>query len=273
MSVVAIVPARLASKRFPRKVLADHTGRPLVQHVVDRVLDSEAVDRVVVGADHEEIRDALERFDTEVVLTSPDHPNGTSRIAEAATLLGLADDDTIVNVQGDEPEIDPGAICAVVDALQASDAPMATMGVHMDDCREADSPNIVKVVTTADQTRALYFSRARIPFDRVGDAVERLVDARPIRHLGLYAYRRSFLPVYIGLEPTIGPLLALFVVGMNGSGTTMLSTVTPSPSSMVKRKSIWLTFAKSAPEPTAENSSKDTSWMPAASIVSVKPCW
>ncbi len=202
MSVVAIVPARLASKRFPRKVLANHTGRPLVQHVVDRVLDSDAVDRVVVAADHEEIREALQRFKTEVVLTSPEHPNGTSRIAEAASLLGLGDHDVVVNVQGDEPEIDPGAVRSVVDALLRGDAPMATLGVRMDDCREAESPNVVKVVTTSDMSRALYFSRARIPLDRDGDAVERLSDARPIRHLGLYAYRRSFLPVYVGLAPT-----------------------------------------------------------------------
>ena len=131
MSVVAIVPARLASKRFPRKVLANHTGRPLVQHVVDRVLDSDAVDRVVVAADHEEIREALQRFKTEVVLPSPEHPNGTSRIAEAASLLGLGDHDVVVNVQGDEPEIDPGAVRSVVDALLRGDAPMATLGVWM----------------------------------------------------------------------------------------------------------------------------------------------
>ncbi|MFG0294021.1 MAG: 3-deoxy-manno-octulosonate cytidylyltransferase [Phycisphaerales bacterium JB050] len=202
MSVVAIVPARLASKRFPRKVLADHTGRPLVQHVVDRVLGSGVVDRVVVAADHTEIRDALDRFGTEVVLTDPDHANGTSRLAEAASLLRLSSDDLVVNVQGDEPEMDPGAVRAVVGAIRGSDCPMATVGVRMGDCREADSPHVVKVVTTADGSRALYFSRARIPHDRDGDAPERLSDARPIRHLGLYAYRRSFLPTYLSLSPT-----------------------------------------------------------------------
>ncbi len=202
MSVVAIVPARLASTRFPRKVLADRTGRPLVQHVVERVIGSGVVDRVVVAADHAEIRDALDRFGTEVVLTDPEHPNGTSRLAEAADLLGLAADDLVVNVQGDEPEMDPTAVREVVRALRESDCPMATVGVRLDDCREAESPHVVKVVTTADGARALYFSRARVPHDRDGDASERLPDARPIRHLGLYAYRRSFLPVYLSLRPT-----------------------------------------------------------------------
>lgn len=202
MSVVAIVPARLASKRFPRKVLADHTGRPLVQHVVDRVLSSGVIERVVVAADHTEIRDALARFGTEVVLTDPEHPNGTSRLAEAAELLGLGDDDIVVNVQGDEPEMEPTAVASVVEALRRSEHPMATVGVRIEDCREAENPHVVKVVTTVQGDRALYFSRARIPHDRDGDATERLPEARPIRHLGLYAYRRSFLPTYLTLRPT-----------------------------------------------------------------------
>lgn len=202
MTVVAIVPARLASKRFPRKVLADHTGRPLVQHVVDRVLRAESVQRVVVASDDEEIRSAIEGFGTEVILTDASHPNGTSRISQAATLLDLPDSDIVLNVQGDEPEIDPRCLDAAVAALRDSECPVATVGVRMSDCREAQDPNIVKVVTTADLSRALYFSRARIPFDRDGDASERLADARPIRHMGLYAYRRSFLRDYAALPPT-----------------------------------------------------------------------
>lgn len=202
MTVVAIIPARLASKRFPRKVLADHTGRPLVQHVVDRVRHAKSVDRVVVAADDREIRDALAQYETEVLLTDPSHPNGTCRIAEAASLMGLGDEDIILNVQGDEPEIDPASIDAVVAVMRSSDCPMATAGVRLSDCREAEDPNVVKVVTTADRKRALYFSRARIPHDRDGDAAERLDDARPIRHLGLYAYRRAFLRAYLNLLPT-----------------------------------------------------------------------
>ena len=202
MTVVAIIPARLASKRFPRKVLADHTGRPLVQHVVDRVRQAKNVDRVAVAADSAEIRDALRRYDTEVLLTDPLHPNGTCRIAEAAAEIGLDDEDIVLNVQGDEPEIDPASIDAVVAVMRGSDCPMATAGVRMLDCRDADDPNVVKVVTTADGRRALYFSRARVPHDRDGDAAERLDDARPIRHLGLYAYRRGFLRIYLNLLPT-----------------------------------------------------------------------
>jgi 3-deoxy-manno-octulosonate cytidylyltransferase (CMP-KDO synthetase) len=202
MSVVAVIPARLASTRFPRKVLADHTGRPLVQHVVDRAQRAALLDRVVVAADDQEIRAALEPFGTEVLLTRPDHPNGTSRLAEAAAAMGLSPDDIVVNVQGDEPEIDPEAIDAVVRALRGDDCPMATVGVRLSDCREADDPNVVKVVTTANGKRALYFSRSRIPHDRDGDAAERLEDARPIRHLGLYAYRREFLDIYLALSRT-----------------------------------------------------------------------
>lgn len=202
MSIVAIIPARLASTRFPRKVLADHTGRPLVQHVVDRARQASRVDRVVVAADDPEIAEALRSFGTEVILTRVDHPNGTSRLAEAAVGLGLGREDVVVNVQGDEPEIDPDAINHAVEVLLAGQCPMSTVGVRMADCREAENQHVVKVVTTASGDRALYFSRARIPCDRDGDAAERLADARPIRHIGLYAYRRPFLDTYLTLSPT-----------------------------------------------------------------------
>jgi len=128
-------------------------------------------------------------------MTSPEHENGTSRLAEAAELLGLAPDDVVVNVQGDEPEIEACVIDRTVEALEAGDSAASTMGVPISRT-EATNPNIVKVVVREDG-RAMYFSRALIPHVR-----ERADDAATLRHVGIYAYRRSFLMTYAGLSPT-----------------------------------------------------------------------
>ncbi|HBS29318.1 MAG TPA: 3-deoxy-manno-octulosonate cytidylyltransferase [Phycisphaerales bacterium] len=195
---LAIVPARMGSTRFPGKVLASETGRPLIAHVVEGARRARGVSRVVVATDDERVRRAVESFGGECVMTSPDHPNGTSRLAEACGLLGVGDDEVVVNVQGDEPEIDAALIDAAVAALESSGAEAATVAVPFDAADDPGSANIVKVVRRLDGS-ALYFSRALIPFDRDGAGGDA---SRPLRHVGLYAYRRSFLRRYRGLAPT-----------------------------------------------------------------------
>lgn len=194
-----IIPARLASTRFPEKVLASATGKPLVQHVAEAAGAARVAARVVVAADHPRIVDALRPFNTPCVLTSPDHPNGTSRLAEAAALLNLAPDELIVNAQGDEPEMAAGVIDAAVDALVGS--PRAAVGTAAAPFEATSpdlaNPNVVKVVRTLDG-HALYFSRAPIPLQRDAGAPA----ATPLRHVGVYVYRRSFLDRYVQLAPT-----------------------------------------------------------------------
>lgn len=195
---VCIIPARLESSRFPGKVLASETGRPLIQHVVEQVRSARTIGRIVVAADDERVARAVASFGGEVVMTSPAHTNGTSRLGEACDRLGLADEATIVNVQGDEPEIEPACIDQVVEALEGGAAPVATGAYPFEGDDDPNDPHAVKVVRRLDGT-ALYFSRACVPHDRDWDSPER---ARPLHHLGLYAYRRSFLRVYLTLSPT-----------------------------------------------------------------------
>ncbi len=194
---VAIIPARMASVRFPGKMLADRTGRPLVQHVVEAAARARSVSSVAVATDDARVAEALRPFGTRVVMTG-EHPNGTSRLAEAARAMGLGAEAVVVNVQGDEPEIEPGLIDAAVAALERTGAPMATVAMPLGPEEEPANPNIVKVVCALDGT-AMYFSRALIPFDRDGRGGP---DATPLRHVGLYVYRRSFLDTYTTLEPT-----------------------------------------------------------------------
>jgi len=194
-TIVAIIPARLGSTRFPGKVLASKTGKPLIQHVCEGAAKSKLLSRVVVATDDQSVTAAVKAFGGEAVLTRTDHPNGTSRLAEAAQQLGLPSNAIVVNVQGDEPEIEASVIDAAVRAL--GDSPVATVASPMRE-EDASNPNIVKVVVRRDG-KALYFSRARVP--HVRDAVN--ADAgRPLRHIGLYVYRRSFLDRYLTLEPT-----------------------------------------------------------------------
>lgn len=194
--VVAIIPARLASTRFPEKVLASKTGKTLIEHVFDSASRSKRASRVVIAADDERIMDIVEDFDGDAVLTSVHHPNGTSRLAEAAGILRLQDHDIVVNVQGDEPEIEGGLIDAVVGALEGSNAQVATAAAPFVSGEDATNPNIVKVVLRADST-AMYFSRSLIPYPRATSPA-----AMPLKHVGIYAYRVSFLKQYINLDPT-----------------------------------------------------------------------
>lgn len=195
---VAIVPARLASTRLPRKPLADLAGAPMVVRVAQRAAASGA-QRVVVAADAEEIAAACRAHGVEAVLTSPDHPTGTDRLAEACALLDLADEAIVVNVQGDEPLIPPVVIADVAALLaRRPDCAIATAAHPLSDAAEFFSPNVVKVVVDR-AGRALLFSRAPIPWARDAFAADRaaLPAALPARrHVGLYAYRATFLRAY-----------------------------------------------------------------------------
>jgi len=195
-SVVVVIPARYASTRFPGKALAAETGKPLIQHVYEAAGACRAAERIVVATDDERIVDAVQRFEGHVVLTARHHPNGASRVAEAADILGLDDESIVVNVQGDEPELAPGLIDAAIEALRDSGAPMSTVASPFAVDEDPIDPNIVKVVRRLDGA-ALYFSRALIPHSDGDPPVE-----PPLKHVGLYAYRRSFLRTYAALDPT-----------------------------------------------------------------------
>ncbi len=191
-----MIPARMASTRLPGKMLLAQTGRPLIQHVFEQVRRAGGLSRVVIATDDPGIYSAARAVGAESVMTRADHPNGTSRLAEAAAALGLGDDSLIVNVQGDEPEIEPGAIEAAVLCARGSDAPVATLASPFFDGEDPANPNIVKVVRAADG-HALYFSRSLIPHARAGGT-----PVSPLKHVGLYTYRAGFLRSFAMLAPT-----------------------------------------------------------------------
>ena len=195
---VVVIPARMASTRFPGKVLADRTGRPLIQHVYERARLARCAARIVIATDDARVERAAALFGAECVLTRDDHPNGTSRLAEAAAKLGLSPETIVVNAQGDEPEMEPALLDDAVDALVKTGSPVSTSATPFAQGEDPANPNVVKVVVAGDGT-ALYFSRALVPYPRdgVGSA-----PVRPLKHIGLYAYRRSFLEVYASLAPT-----------------------------------------------------------------------
>ncbi|MEO7160770.1 MAG: 3-deoxy-manno-octulosonate cytidylyltransferase [Polaromonas sp.] len=196
MSFSILIPARLASTRLPNKPLADIHGAPMVVRVAQRALQSSAL-RTVVAADSAEIIEKCTAFGIQAVLTRADHPSGSDRLAEACSLLGLADDDIVVNVQGDEPLIDPALINAVARRLnERTDCAMSTAAHSIDELADFLNPNVVKVVLDARQT-ALYFSRAPIPAARDFNGKawwkEGSLLPKPLRHVGIYAYRVGFL--------------------------------------------------------------------------------
>ena len=193
---IAVIPARRASTRLPDKPLADIAGKPMVVRVAERALASGAT-RVLVATDDAAIGAACAAAGFEAMLTRPDHPSGTDRLAEVATRLGLPDTTIVVNVQGDEPLIDPALIAACARELEAaSDCAIATACHVITDPAEVFNPNVVKVVRDA-AGRALYFSRAPIPWDRAHYAERRVPEPiSALRHIGLYAYRAGFLKTY-----------------------------------------------------------------------------
>lgn len=195
-----IIPARLASTRLPNKPLADLGGKPMVVRVAERAARSGA-DRVIVATDHADIAAACAAHGVEACLTRADHPSGTDRIAEVARALGLADDAVVVNLQGDEPLIDPDLLAATAARVDAA-VPMATCAHPLAAMADLLNPNVVKVVLDR-AGRALYFSRAPIPWHRDGFAAAALPDGyAALRHIGLYAYRNDFLQAYPTLAPS-----------------------------------------------------------------------
>ncbi|MFT5126086.1 MAG: 3-deoxy-manno-octulosonate cytidylyltransferase (CMP-KDO synthetase) [Kiritimatiellia bacterium] len=197
---IGIVPARYDSARFPGKMLVPVGGKPLVQWVVERAAQATSLDAVLLATDDERIRSAAEQWGVEAVMTRGDHPSGSDRIAEAASLY---DAEIIVNIQGDEPLIDPSLINQLVECLRENPAlDMATAAVPILHTGELNDPSVVKVVTGADDV-ALYFSRAVIPFNRDGTQEHGIDAGLYFRHLGIYAYRKAFLLRVVGTEPTL----------------------------------------------------------------------
>lgn len=195
MAATVVIPARFGSTRFVAKILASDTGRPLVQHVVDQVRKCTRVREILVATDDQRIADALRPFETRCVMTSTTHQRGTDRIAEVARSL---DDDIIVNVQGDEPEIEPPIIDNLIARLETSADDMATAATPFAQCADPNDPNLVKVVMDTT-SRAVYFSRSAIPFRREPTST---TNATYYLHLGIYAYRRDFLLKYASWAPT-----------------------------------------------------------------------
>ncbi|MBX3620315.1 MAG: 3-deoxy-manno-octulosonate cytidylyltransferase [Rhizobacter sp.] len=194
MSFTVLVPARLQSTRLPRKVLADIGGVPMVVRVARRAMLS-ATKRVVVAADDDEIVQACKVHDVSCVRTRADHATGSDRLAEACALLGLDGDEVVVNVQGDEPLIEPTLIDACAKLLaERPECVMSTAAHAIETDEELANPNVVKVVLDAG-SRALYFSRAPIPWWRDGQAKGQSIqpDHPALRHIGLYGYKAGFL--------------------------------------------------------------------------------
>ena len=189
MRILGIIPARYASTRFPGKPLHLIAGKPLIQHVVERCQQATALAEIIVATDDERIAEVARRF-CRVEMTSDQHPSGTDRIAE---VISRCECDAAVNIQGDEPLIDPDVVNAVAEAL--ADSPMSTAATPITDIAEYDNPNVVKVVVNV-AGRALYFSRRTIPFvrDAASRPIAEQLAAFPfLKHLGIYGYRRETL--------------------------------------------------------------------------------
>ena len=203
-----LIPARMASSRLPNKPLADIGGVPMVVRVAQRAMQSAARD-CVVAADDQRIVDACKAHGVQALLTRKDHPSGSDRLAEACQLLGLPDEALVVNVQGDEPLIEPTLINAVAAELQLrAECVMSTAAHAIESASEFLNPNVVKVVLDRART-ALYFSRAPIPWWRDGmapgtAAPNAVTSPAPLRHVGIYAYRSGFLRQFPALE--VAPL-------------------------------------------------------------------
>lgn len=199
MTITAVIPARFGAVRFPGKPLAQETGKFLIQHVYEGVVACARVDRVIIATDDERIASAVRSFGGEFRMTRTDHTSGTDRVGEVADALGCKDDDIVINVQGDEPEVSPEVLECVIDALIAggSACRIATPATRFADDGPKSGPgsptdpNCVKVVL-AENGRALYFSRSPIPFPRdTGGAVDR--PSRWLLHMGVYAFRAETL--------------------------------------------------------------------------------
>lgn len=193
MKVLCVIPARYASTRLPGKPLSLIAGKPMIQRVYERACQAKLPDEVVVATDNELVQKAVESFGGKVMMTSPDHPSGTDRLAEV--VLSYPDADVIVNVQGDEPMLPPEVIDRLAEAFADENLQMATLKTAMRE-EEYDNPAAVKVVTDLNGY-ALYFSRSLLPYPR-----KKPENFKVFKHVGVYAYRRSFLLKYAALTPT-----------------------------------------------------------------------
>ena len=195
--ILGVIPARFASSRFPGKALASLAGKPLIQHVYERARQARYLSKLIIATDDDRIAKAARSFGAQVQMTRPDHLSGTDRVAEAASSDHAQ---VIVNIQGDEPLIDPGAIdAAALALLDDPDLPMATLKKRIEIPGEVNDPNVVKVVANLAGD-AIYFSRSPVPFFRDGS----VAGATHYKHIGLYVYRREFLFAYSNLP--VGPL-------------------------------------------------------------------
>ncbi len=190
MKTVIVIPARLGSSRFPAKVIAPLLGKPIIQWVWEKAMAATKASKVLIAVDDERVAEVVRSFGGEYVMTSPNHPSGTDRIAEA--VQGV-DADLIINVQGDEPMIPSTMIDALIEMMIASSAPMGTVAVKASREEVSSNPNMVKVVMTA-LGDALYFSRSMIPYLREGGE-----DMDVFKHWGIYAYRRETLQTFVKL--------------------------------------------------------------------------
>ncbi|WP_196138151.1 3-deoxy-manno-octulosonate cytidylyltransferase [Aliikangiella sp. G2MR2-5] len=194
MSVTLLIPARYGSQRFAGKPLALIKGKPMIQHVYERASQASGIDNVYVATDDERIQAAVEDFGGQVVMTGAEAESGTDRIDDASTQLGLVEDDLIINLQGDQPLVNPETISQIVELFDRPDCDfeMATLGYEITDESELDDPKHVKMVFD-DKGYALYFSRAKIPYGRDTS------DYPVYKHLGIYAYTKRFVSRFSSL--------------------------------------------------------------------------
>jgi 3-deoxy-manno-octulosonate cytidylyltransferase (CMP-KDO synthetase) len=212
VKIVAVIPARYSSTRFAGKVLAKDTGKFLIQHTYERACAAKLPEKVIIAADDEKVIAAAKAFGAECILTSLEHQSGTDRIAEAVADMDV---EIVVNLQADEPEIDPDNIDHLARLLTENpDCPMATLAADFQNAEQVADPNIVKVIiaryiadtshgrraTSEEVGRAIYFSRAPIPYDREKSGIGSV--QRYLRHIGIYAYRKKFLLKITALPQT-----------------------------------------------------------------------
>ena len=194
--IAAVIPARYGSSRLPAKCLLQETGKYLIQHVYEQVCRARRVGRVIIATDDERVMKAAESFGAEAALTSVEHQSGTDRVAEVAAKL---DEGILINVQGDEPEIDPAAIDQLAEMMvESPETLMATLAVPIESEEKYLNPNVVKVVVD-NSGDALYFSRSPIPYLGRGEAEFHNLPVRPLHHLGIYGFRRDFVLRFVAL--------------------------------------------------------------------------
>jgi len=201
MGFSVIIPARYASTRLPAKPLMKIAGKSMIQRVHEKAVQSGA-QQVIVATDDSRIAQAVQEFGGQVCMTSPEHSSGTERLAEVVNIMGIADEQIIVNIQGDEPLIPPAIISQVAENLEKNQVSMATLAAEIHDIKEVFNPNVVKVLTDK-RGFALYFSRAAIPWDRESFAQQpQILNHSLLRHIGIYAYRAGFINTYVSWAST-----------------------------------------------------------------------